>query len=82
MKNIVFIIILFTNIINSYSQYYKNYNWEKQSLLIDSEGNYKNESSVGFFDNTIIEIVSGKFSNSIIKYVLCLYALCIMNDEY
>ena len=47
MKNIVFIIILFTNIINSYSQYYKNYNWEKQSLLVDSEGNYKNDLEDG-----------------------------------
>ena len=80
MKNIVFIIILFTNIINSYSQYYKNYNWEKQSLLIDSEGNYKNESSVGFFDNTIIEIVSGKFSNSIIKYVTNHYKIKMLDE--
>ncbi len=80
MKNIVFIIILFTNTINSYSQYYKNYNWENDNFLVYSEENYKNESSVGFFDNTIIEIISGKFSNSIIKYVTNHYKIKMLDE--
>ena len=80
MKNIVFIIILFINTIDSYSQYYKNYDWENPSILLNSEQIYENDSSVGFFDNTIIELVSGKFSNSIIKYVTNHYKIKMLDE--
>ena len=81
MKNIVFIIILFTYTINSYSQYYKDYKWEKEPNIIDiAEDNIK-DSSVGIFEKTIVEFISGKFSNTIIKYETHHYQIKVLNDK-
>jgi hypothetical protein len=81
VKNIVFIIILFTYTINSYSQYYKDYKWEKEPNIIDiAEDNIK-DSSVGIFEKTIVEFISGKFSNTIIKYETHHYQIKVLNDK-
>ncbi len=81
MKNIVFIIILFTYTINSYSQYYKDYNWEKEPNIVDIAVDNINDSSVGIFEKTIVEFISGKFSNSIIKYETHHYQIKVLNDK-
>ena len=81
MKNIVFIIILFTYTISSYSQYYMDYNWENDVNTIDVAVNNTNESSVGFFEKTIVEFISGKFSNTVIKYETHHYQIKILNDK-
>ena len=81
MKNIVFIIILFTYTINSYSQYYKDYNWEKEPNIVDIAVDNINDSSVGIFEKTIVEFISGKFSNTIIKYETHHYQIKVLNDK-
>ena len=81
MKNIVFIIILFTYTINSYSQYYKDYKWEKKPNIVDIAIDNINDSSVGIFEKTIVEFISGKFSNSIIKYETHHYQIKVLNDK-
>ena len=68
MKNIVFIIILFTYTLSSYSQFYKDYRWEEEANIVDLEATLMNESSIGVFEKTIVEFISGKFSNTILKY--------------
>ena len=80
MKNIVFIIILFTYTISSYSQYYKDYSWKEEVDTVDVEAAHMNESSVGVFEKTIIEFVSGKFSNTILKYETHHYQIKVLND--
>ena len=81
MKNIVFIIILFTYTISSYSQYYKNYSWKEEVDTVDVEADHMNESSVGVFEKTIVEFVSGKFSNTILKYETHHYQTKVLNDK-
>ncbi len=81
MKNIVFIIILFTYTINSYSQYYKDYKWEKEPNIVDIAEDNINDSSVGIFEKTIVEFISGKFSNTIIKYETHHYQIKVLNDK-
>ena len=81
MKNIVFIIILFTYTINSYSQYYKGYKWEKEPNIVDITVDNINDSSVGIFEKTIVEFISGKFSNTIIKYETHHYQIKVLNDK-
>ena len=81
MKNIVFIIILFTYTISSYSQYYKNYSWKEEVDTVDVEADHMNESSVGVFEKTIVEFVSGKFSNTILKYETHHYQIKVLNDK-
>ena len=81
MKNIVFIIILFTYTINSYSQYYKGYKWEKEPNIVDITVDNINDSSVGVFEKTIVEFISGKFSNTIIKYETHHYQIKVLNDK-
>ena len=81
MKNIVFIIILFTYTINSYSQYYKDYKWEKEPNIVDIAVDNINDSSVGIFEKTIVEFISGKFSNTIIKYETHHYQIKVLNDK-
>jgi len=81
VKNIVFIIILFTYTINSYSQYYKDYKWEKKPNIVDIAIDNINDSSVGIFEKTIVEFISGKFSNSIIKYETHHYQIKVLNDK-
>ena len=81
MKNIVFIIILFTYTISSYSQYYKDYSWKEEVDTVDVEADHMNESSVGVFEKTIVEFVSGKFSNTILKYETHHYQIKVLNDK-
>jgi hypothetical protein len=81
VKNIVFIIILFTYTINSYSQYYKDYKWEKKPNIVDIAIDNINDSSVGIFEKTIVEFISGKFSNTIIKYETHHYQIKVLNDK-
>ena len=81
MKNIVFIIILFTYTISSYSQYYKNYSWKEEVDTVDVEADHMNESSVGVFEKTIVEFISGKFSNTILKYETHHYQIKVLNDK-
>ena len=81
MKNIVFIIILFTYTISSYSQSYKNYSWKEEVDTVDVEADHMNESSVGVFEKTIVEFVSGKFSNTILKYETHHYQIKVLNDK-
>ena len=81
MKNIVFIIILFTYTISSYSQYYKNYSWKEEVDTVDVEADHMNESSVGVFEKTIVEFISGKFSNTILKYETHHYQTKVLNDK-
>ncbi|MBC8300976.1 MAG: DUF3857 domain-containing protein [Pelagibacterales bacterium] len=81
MKNIVFIIILFTYTISSYSQYYKDYSWKEEVDTVDVEAAHMNESSVGVFEKTIIEFVSGKFSNTILKYETHHYQIKVLNNK-
>jgi len=81
VKNIVFIIILFTYTINSYSQYYKDYKWEKEPNIVDIAEDNINDSSVGIFEKTIVEFISGKFSNTIIKYETHHYQIKVLNDK-
>ena len=81
MKNILFIIILFTYTINSYSQYYKDYKWEKEPNIVDIAADNINDSSVGIFEKTIVEFISGKFSNTIIKYETHHYQIKVLNDK-
>ena len=81
MKNIVFIIILFTYTISSYSQYYKDYSWKEEVDTVDVEAAHMNESSVGVFEKTIVEFVSGKFSNTILKYETHHYQIKVLNNK-
>ena len=81
MKNIVFIIILFTYTISSYSQYYKNYSWKEEVDIVDVEADHMNESSIGVFEKTIVEFVSGKFSNTILKYETHHYQIKVLNNK-
>ena len=81
MKNTVFIIILFTYTISSYSQYYKDYSWEEEINIVDIEATLMNESSIGVFEKTIVEFISGKFSNTIIKYETHHYQIKVLNDK-
>ena len=81
MKNIVFIIILFTYTVSSYSQFYKDYSWEEEANIVDIEATLMNESSVGVFEKTIVEFISGKFSNTIIKYETHHYQIKVLNDR-
>ena len=81
MKNIVFIIILFTYTISSYSQYYKDYSWEEEVNIVDIEATLMNESSIGVFEKTIVEFISGKFSNTILKYETHHYQIKVLNDK-
>ena len=79
MKNIVFIFILFLNILNSYAQYYKQYNWDEKP---NYEQNLKsNQSSIGIFDKNIVEFLSGKFSNSVIKYETHHYKIKVFDSN-
>ena len=81
MKNIVFIIILFTYTISSYSQYYEDYSWEEEANAVDIEATHMNESSVRVFEKTIVEFISGKFSNTILKYETHHYQTKVLNDK-
>ena len=81
MKNIVFIIILFTYTISSYSQYYKDYSWEEEVNIVDIEATLMNESSIGVFEKTIVEFISGKFSNTILKYETHHYQIKVLNNK-
>ena len=81
MKNIVFIIILFTYTLSSYSQFYKDYSWEEEANIVDLEATLMNESSIGVFEKTIVEFISGKFSNTIIKYETHHYQIKVLNDK-
>ena len=81
MKNIVFIIILFTYTISSYSQYYEDYSWEEEANTVDIEATHMNESSVRVFEKTIVEFISGKFSNTILKYETHHYQTKVLNDK-
>ena len=81
MKNIVFIIILFTYTLSSYSQFYKDYSWEEDANIVDLEATLMNESSIGVFEKTIVEFISGKFSNTIIKYETHHYQIKVLNDK-
>ncbi len=81
MKNIVFIIILFTYTISSYSQFYKYYSWEEDSNTIDVEEAYMDESSIGIFEKTVVEFIPGKFSNTILKYETHHYKIKVLNDN-
>jgi len=81
VKNIVFIIILFTYTVSSYSQFYKDYSWEEEANIVDIEATLMNESSVGVFEKTIVEFISGKFSNTIIKYETHHYQIKVLNDR-
>ena len=81
MKNIVFIIILFTYTISSYSQYYEDYSWEEEANTVDIEAAHMNESSIGVFEKTIVEFISGKFSNTILKYETHHYQTKVLNDK-
>ena len=81
MKNIVFIIILFTYTISSYSQYYEDYSWEEEANTVDIEATHMNESSVRVFEKTIVEFISGKFSNRILKYETHHYQTKVLNDK-
>ena len=81
MKNIVFIIILFTYTISSYSQYYEDYSWEEEANTVDIEETHMNESSVRVFEKTIVEFISGKFSNTILKYETHHYQTKVLNDK-
>ena len=81
MKNIVFIIILFTYTLSSYSQFYKDYRWEEEANIVDLEATLMNESSIGVFEKTIVEFISGKFSNTIIKYETHHYQIKVLNDK-
>ena len=79
MKNIVFIFILFLNILNSYAQYYKQYNWDEKPTY---EHNLKsNQSSISIFDKNIVEFLSGKFSNSVIKYETHHYKIKVFDNN-
>tara|TARA_B100001123_G_scaffold155237_1_gene179843 strand:- start:924 stop:2852 length:1929 start_codon:yes stop_codon:yes gene_type:complete len=81
VKNIVFIIILFTYTLSSYSQFYKDYSWEEEANIVDLEATLMNESSIGVFEKTIVEFISGKFSNTIIKYETHHYQIKVLNDK-
>jgi len=81
VKNIVFIIILFTYTISSYSQYYEDYSWEEEANTVDIEATHMNESSVRVFEKTIVEFISGKFSNTILKYETHHYQTKVLNDK-
>ena len=81
MKNIIFIIILFTYTLSSYSQFYKDYSWEEEANIVDLEATLMNESSIGVFEKTIVEFISGKFSNTIIKYETHHYQIKVLNDK-
>ncbi len=79
MKNIVFIFILFFISFNSYSQYYKEYNWTEKPIY---EENLKsNQSSISIFDKSIVEFLSGKFSNSVLKYETHHYKIKVFDDN-
>ena len=81
MKNIVFIIILFTYTISSYSQFYKDYSWEEDGNTIDVKEAHMDESSIGIFEKTVVEFIPGKFSNTILKYETHHYKIKVLNDN-
>ena len=81
MKNIVFIIILFTYTISSYSQFYKDYSWEEDGNTIDVKESHMDESSIGIFEKTVVEFIPGKFSNTILKYETHHYKIKVLNDN-
>ena len=79
MKNIVFIFILFLNSFNSHAQYYKEYNWNEKPTYENRLNN--NQSSIGIFDKNIVEFLSGKFSNSVIKYETHHYKIKVFDSN-
>ena len=79
MKNIVFIFILFLNCFNSHAQYYKEYNWNEKPTYENRLNN--NQSSIGIFDKNIVEFLSGKFSNSVIKYETHHYKIKVFDSN-
>jgi len=81
VKNIVFIIILFTYTISSYSQFYKDYSWEEDGNTIDVKESHMDESSIGIFEKTVVEFIPGKFSNTILKYETHHYKIKVLNDN-
>jgi len=79
VKNIVFIFILFLNSFNSHAQYYKEYNWNEKPTYENRLNN--NQSSIGIFDKNIVEFLSGKFSNSVIKYETHHYKIKVFDSN-
>ncbi len=79
MKNIVFIFILFLNSFNSHAQYYEGYNWNEKPTYENRLNN--NQSSIGIFDKNIVEFLSGKFSNSVIKYETHHYKIKVFDSN-